>query len=342
MAAAQRASSTTSSSLEACLTAWRARRLRAAALSNVLMRRRTSFHDCTRLALEYASSEHGVAVDGQRAAAPDRRPARRERNRHVEVRSVPRAKIRYALVAKQPSGRGVVAHENGGHDEPQQRRVDCELELDVAVAGNLGAAHAPNPHVDGAEPARDEERPDQGVTRHQAVPVPLDEPVESAVGDQRRAGRKRRRTLPRPARRAIPHYERVPDPLESLAVSGVRIDELEVRRDSAGAEVHSFRGKHLSPGTAVRHPILDDTPALPALFVQLPVQRLTRGPPAGDAGARMHPVFNAARGGRRGGRQQGKRKHKAWRDHVESLPARREPSQNRDVLPRDSRAARTT
>ena len=47
---------------EAFLTTWRAGQLRVAALSNALKRGRTSFHDCTTLALEHAAGAHGVAV----------------------------------------------------------------------------------------------------------------------------------------------------------------------------------------------------------------------------------------------------------------------------------------
>ncbi len=51
---------------EAFLTAWRAGQLAAAALSNALKRGRTSFHDCTALALDHAAGAHGVAVPAGR------------------------------------------------------------------------------------------------------------------------------------------------------------------------------------------------------------------------------------------------------------------------------------
>ncbi|MCY4467740.1 MAG: HAD-IA family hydrolase, partial [Thiotrichales bacterium] len=51
---------------DAFLTSWRAGQLRAAALSNGLKRGRTSFHDCTALALEHAAGEHGVTVPAGR------------------------------------------------------------------------------------------------------------------------------------------------------------------------------------------------------------------------------------------------------------------------------------
>ncbi len=51
---------------DAFLASWRAGQLRAAALSNALKRGRTSFHDCTALALEHAASEHGVTVPAGR------------------------------------------------------------------------------------------------------------------------------------------------------------------------------------------------------------------------------------------------------------------------------------
>ena len=51
---------------DAFLTSWRAGQLRVAALSNALKRGRTSFHDCTALALEHAASEHGVTVPADR------------------------------------------------------------------------------------------------------------------------------------------------------------------------------------------------------------------------------------------------------------------------------------
>lgn len=50
----------------AFLTSWRAGQLRVAALSNALKRGRTSFRDCTALALEHAAAEHGVAVPAER------------------------------------------------------------------------------------------------------------------------------------------------------------------------------------------------------------------------------------------------------------------------------------
>lgn len=50
----------------AFLTSWRAGQLRVAALSNALKRGRTSFRDCTALALEHAAAEHGVAVPAKR------------------------------------------------------------------------------------------------------------------------------------------------------------------------------------------------------------------------------------------------------------------------------------
>ena len=50
----------------AFLTSWRAGQLRVAALSNALKRGRTSFHDCTALALEHAAVEHGIAVPADR------------------------------------------------------------------------------------------------------------------------------------------------------------------------------------------------------------------------------------------------------------------------------------
>ena len=51
---------------DAFLTSWRAGQLRAAALSNALKRGRTSFHDCTALALEHAAGEHCVTVPAGR------------------------------------------------------------------------------------------------------------------------------------------------------------------------------------------------------------------------------------------------------------------------------------
>ncbi len=50
----------------AFLTSWRAGQLRAAALSNALKRGRTSFHDCTALALEHAAAERGISVPADR------------------------------------------------------------------------------------------------------------------------------------------------------------------------------------------------------------------------------------------------------------------------------------
>ena len=50
----------------AFLTTWRAGQLRAAALSNALKRGRTSFHDCTALALDHAAGEHGFSVPAER------------------------------------------------------------------------------------------------------------------------------------------------------------------------------------------------------------------------------------------------------------------------------------
>ena len=51
---------------EAFLTTWRSGQLRAAALSNALKRGRTSFHDCTALALDHAAGVHGVTVPAAR------------------------------------------------------------------------------------------------------------------------------------------------------------------------------------------------------------------------------------------------------------------------------------
>ena len=48
------------------LATWRDGQLRAAALSNALKRGRTSFHDCTALALEHAAVEHDVTVPAGR------------------------------------------------------------------------------------------------------------------------------------------------------------------------------------------------------------------------------------------------------------------------------------
>lgn len=48
------------------LTDWRAGQLGIAALSNALKRGRTSFHDCTALALDHAAARHGIAVPADR------------------------------------------------------------------------------------------------------------------------------------------------------------------------------------------------------------------------------------------------------------------------------------
>ena len=79
-------------------------------------------------------------------------------------------------------------------------------------------------------------------------------------------------------------------------MSGGRVGQLEVGRDEVGPIVDPLRGEYLSVRPAVGHPILDESAALPPLLVEFPVQRLSRRPIAGDAGAGARLVFPTLRG----------------------------------------------